>query len=141
MVAAERVISIVMAVEVTCAYARAAETWVNAPDVMSARVMAMKTTMSDTGLQIGRRIKARRIAEAIRALGGGEHEARQFSDHEWLLADQVSRQRTGRGHPRRGQPDHPPSPETRALVLEYLSQPEAPTVDPGEPRDEDVPNR
>jgi len=88
---------------------------------------------SDTGLDIGRRVKAKRIAAAIRSLGGGAHEARQLSDAEWLLADKLSRQQTGMGVVRAGKADKPPSDVTRALVIEILSRPD------DSPRDCDVP--
>lgn len=112
--------------------------------------------MTDTGLQIGRKIKARRIAAAIRSLDGTAADAAKMTDAEWTMADALSRAKecprchgsrtyfgqwcttcaaSGKVAP---QPDHAPSPETRALVLEYLSQPEAPAVDHGEPRDEDI---
>jgi hypothetical protein len=81
--------------------------------------------VTDEGLQIGRRVKAKRIAEAIRSLGGTVAEAKLLSDDEWLGADQLSRKRTGMGNPKRGQPDKPPSLETRALVIEYLAQEES----------------
>ena len=92
----------------------------------------------NTGLDIGRRIKARRIADAIRSLGGGAHEARQFSDSDWLNAAKLSAQQTGRGYPKRGETWHV-SEVTRALVIEYLSRPEAPEADSGPARDEDAP--
>jgi len=81
--------------------------------------------VSDTGLDIGRAVKAKRIAAAIRSLGGGANEARQLSDAEWLLADKLSR--GGKA------PAKSPSPETRALVIEILSRPD------DNPRDCDVP--
>ena len=90
------------------------------------------------GLDIGRRVKARRIAEAIRSLGGGAHEARQFSDNEWIMAAKLSAQQTGRGYPKPGEQWHV-SDVTRALVIEILSRPEAPEVDECPARDEDVP--
>ena len=58
--------------------------------------------MTDTGLDIGRRVKARRIADAIRSLKGGAHEAQQFSEGEWVMAAKLSAQQTGRGYPKRG---------------------------------------
>jgi len=85
----------------------------------------------------GRRVKARRLAEAIRELKGGADEARQFSDHEWNMAARLSAQLTGRGYPKRGEQWHV-SDVTRALVIEYLSRPEAPEVDECPARDEDV---
>lgn len=112
--------------------------------------------MTDKGLDIGRRRKAARIAEAIRKLGGAAHEARQFSDDEWLMADALSRAKecsrckgakvyfgqwcptckgTGQVCPT---PDHVPSPETQAYVIEYLSRPEAPELEQCPARDEDV---
>jgi hypothetical protein len=87
---------------------------------------------AETGLDIGRRVKALRISEAIRSLGGGAHEARQFSDAEWVMAAKLSAQRTGRGFPKRGEQWHV-SDVTRALVIEYLSRPD------DSPRDCDVP--
>jgi hypothetical protein len=81
---------------------------------------------ADSGLDIGRRIKARRIADTIRSLGGDAHEARQFSETEWLLYDKLSRKRIGRE-------DKPPSEVTRALVIEYLAKQD------DSPRDEDIP--
>ena len=75
---------------------------------------------AETGLDIGRRVKAKRIAQAIRSLGGGAYEARRLSDAEWLLADKLSRQQTGMGVVRIGKEDRPPSEVTRALVIEYL---------------------
>lgn len=112
--------------------------------------------MTANGLDIGRRIKARRIAEAIRKLGGGAAEAREFSESEWLMADSLSRAKdcdrckgtrvyfgqwcqtckaTGQVCPT---PDHVPSEVTQAYVIWYLSRPAAPTVDECPPRDEDV---
>lgn len=88
--------------------------------------------MSDPGLDIGRRVKARRIAAAIRSLGGTAEDAARLTESEWLMADQLSRQQTGMGNPRRGAAQKPPSEETRALVIAYLSQYD-------DPRDEDVP--
>ena len=82
--------------------------------------------MSEDGLQIGRRIKAKRIAAAIRNLGGSASDARAMSPQEWRMADAVSRGLTC-------EVTKTPSPETRALVIEYLSQPD------DSPRDEDVP--
>jgi hypothetical protein len=76
---------------------------------------------TDTGLDIGRHVKARRIAAAIRSLGGGAVEARLFSDAEWLLADKLSRKQTGRGYVLQVDgKDKPPSDVTRALVIKYL---------------------
>ena len=89
---------------------------------------------ADSGLDIGRRKKAKRIAEAIRKLGGGAYEARRLNGTDWLNADNVSRKQTGMKLT-----DRPPSDVTRALVIECLSTPPAP--DHGEPRDQDVPNR
>jgi len=88
---------------------------------------------ADTGLDHGRRIKARRIAEAIRNLGGGAHEARQLNDSDWLNADNVSRKAA-----KMRLTDKPPSDVTRALVIEYLERPPAHGAD--DPRDEDIPN-
>jgi hypothetical protein len=93
---------------------------------------------ANTGLDIGRRSKARRIADAIRNLGGGAREARQFSDNEWIMAAKLSAQQTGRGYPKRGEQWHV-SDVTRALVIETLSQPEAPEVPECPARDEDCP--
>lgn len=84
----------------------------------------------DTGLDIGRRVKARRIAAAIRSLDGTAADARKLTDAEWLLADKLSRRQTGMGYVRVGRQDSPPSEVTRALVIEYLES---------DPRDEDVP--
>ena len=120
----------------------------------------MPREMSDSGLDIGRRVKAKRIAAAIRSLGGGPAEAKALSDAEWLLADALSLARPcpacrGKGlifRPHLGKeteclachgsgkapgraPAKPPSEVTRALVIEYLSRPE------DAPRDEDVPPR
>ena len=86
----------------------------------------------ETGLDIGRRVKERRIADAIRGLGGGAHEARQFSDNEWIMAAKLSAQRTGSGYPKRGEQWHV-SEVTRALVVEYLAKPD------DSPRNEDIP--
>ena len=83
---------------------------------------------ADTGLDIVRRIKARRIAKAIRNLGGDAAEARLLSEREWGMADAVSR---GLKVALRC-----PSEATRALVIEYLERPAVPTSDP---RDEDIP--
>ena len=85
-----------------------------------------------SGLDVGRKIKAKRIAQAIRSLGGGAYEARRLTDAEWLLADKLSRQQTGMGVVRIGKEDRPPSEVTRALVIEYLE------IDPPL-RDEDAP--
>ena len=93
---------------------------------------------ADTGLDIGRAIKARRIADAIRSLGGGAHEARLLSDSDWINAAKLGAQQTGRGYPKRGETWHV-SEVTRALVIEYLEWPTAPGVDSGQPRDEDAP--
>lgn len=83
-----------------------------------------------SGLDIGRRVKAKRIAAAIRSLGGTAADARKLSDAEWILADKLSRRQTGRGY---GVADKPPSEVTRALVIEYLSRPD------DAPRDSEVP--
>jgi hypothetical protein len=112
---------------------------------------------ADSGLDIGRRVKAKRIAEAVRKLGGTPDDARQFSDDEWLMADSLSRAKvcdrchgtkvyfgqwctsckgSGRVCPT---PDHVPSKETQAYVIEYLSRPEAPATEEFPARDEDVP--
>lgn len=93
---------------------------------------------ADAGLEIGRRVKARRIAEAIRSLGGGAHETRQFRDAEWIMAVKLSAQQTGRGFPKRGEAWHV-SDVTRALVIEILSRPESPEVEQCPARDEDAP--
>lgn len=90
------------------------------------------------GLDIGRRLKARRIAEAIRSLGGGAHDARQMSDSDWMNATKIAAQQTGRGFPKRGEPWHV-SDVTRALVIELLSQPQAPEMPECPARDEDCP--
>ena len=76
----------------------------------------------DEGLQIGRRIKARRLAEAVVKLGGGQSDVARLSDAEWTLLDFLSR---GKRLPYR-----PVSPETRAMVVEILAQ---------WPKDEDAP--
>jgi len=94
---------------------------------------------ADTGLDIGRRAKAKRIAAAIRSLGGTADDARRLTEADWLNADKLSVQQTGRGGPKRGQAWKAPSEVTRALVIEILDQPETPAYDPGEPRDQDVP--
>jgi hypothetical protein len=94
---------------------------------------------ADSGLDIGRRVKARRLADALRSLGGTAADARRLSDGDWINAVKLAAQQTGRGFPKRGEPWRVPSEVTRALVIEYLARPEAPAVDPGEPRDEDVP--
>jgi hypothetical protein len=101
----------------------------------------------DSGLDIGRRVKARRIAEAIRSLGGTAEDARKLSEPEWIMADKFSVERTGRGGPKRGQPWPVPSDVTRALVIEYLARGDAIKETSGccssdqlpGPRDEDVP--
>lgn len=85
---------------------------------------------ADEGLLIGRRIKAKRIAAAIAHLGGGVAEAKRLSDAEWIMADLVSK-RKGAEHIVIRPDAKVPSPETRALVLEYLAQ---------WPRDEDAPD-
>ena len=77
---------------------------------------------TDDGLQIGRRIKARRLAETVVKLGGVQSDVARLSDAEWSDLDFVSR---GLKLPKR-----PVSPETRALVAEILAQ---------WPRDEDAP--
>ena len=93
---------------------------------------------ADTGLDIGRRLKARRIADAIRSLGGGAHEARLLSDSDWINAAKLGAQQTGRGYPKRGEQWHV-SDVTRALVIEILERPTAPEVEECPARDEDVP--
>jgi len=116
--------------------------------------------MSDTGLNIGRRVKARRIAEAIRSLGGTATDARRLTDAEWCLADSLSRAKdcgTCKGDGKLPAVSAVPCPHcggnkkiavpvakapsdvTRALVIDYLSRPEPPWIDAGEPRDEDAP--
>jgi hypothetical protein len=112
---------------------------------------SFSSASKEAGLDIGRRVKARRIAAAIRSLGGGAHEARQFSNAEWTMADTLSRTKPcarchGTGvtfgqwcRPCKGSgkiapmPERPPSEVTRALVIEYLSRPD------DAPRDCDVP--
>ena len=73
------------------------------------------------GLDIARRVKALRIALAIRKLGGGAHEARQFSDSDWINAAKLSAQQTGRGYPKRGETWHV-SEVTRALVEDDIEE-------------------
>ena len=88
---------------------------------------------ADDGLRIGRRVKARRIAAAIRRMNGSAADARWLTDSEWMLADLLSRRKDP------SQPvvilatHRPPSPDTRALVIEYLSRPD------DTPRDKDDP--
>lgn len=103
--------------------------------------------LSDEGLLIGRRKKARRISAAIASLGATLEDAKQLSSDEWLMADQLSHRlacKTCHGtgiifRPHLGKETpclacdktkRAPSPETRALVLEYLAQ---------WPKDEDCP--
>ena len=93
---------------------------------------------ADAGLDIGRRVKAKRIAEAIRSLGGTDEDARKLTETDWLNAAKLSARQTGRGYPKRGEAWHV-SDITRALVIEYLEWPTAPGVDSGQPRDEDAP--
>lgn len=93
--------------------------------------------MTDTGLDIGRRVKAKRIAAAIRSLDGTADDARKLTEAEWIMADKLSVQQTGRGGPKRGEEWKVPSDVTRAYVIEILDRPATP--DPGDPRDEDVP--
>jgi hypothetical protein len=88
---------------------------------------------TNSGLDIGRRVKAKRIAEAIRSLGGTADDARKLTEADWLNADKLSVQQTGHGGPKRGQAWQTPSDVTRALVIEYLARPD------DQPRDEDVP--
>lgn len=117
--------------------------------------MVANKMAADEGLQIGRRRKAKRIAEAIRSLSGTVADARKLSDDEWLEADMVSRMKNcpiceglcgmicgtcnGKGRVLGSIPDKPPSQATRALVIEELSRPEAPEFEQCPPRDEDVP--
>lgn len=93
----------------------------------------------DEGLQIGRRVKAKRIAAAIRSLDGTADDARRMTESDWLNADKLSVQQTGQGGPKPGVKWLPPSPETRALVIEILSREESPEFLACPPRDEDVP--
>jgi len=79
---------------------------------------------ADEGLQIGRRVKARRIAVQISQLAGGVANVPHITDAEWMDLDYLSR---GKKLPKR-----PVSPETRALVLEYLAREDW-------PKDEDAP--
>jgi hypothetical protein len=81
---------------------------------------------TDEGLQIGRRIEAKRIAATLLKLGGSATDARAMSLQEWRRADGISRGLATEAK-------KTPSIETRALVIEYLSRPE------DSPRDEDVP--
>lgn len=72
---------------------------------------------ADEGLQIGRRIKARRIAAQISGLmpeGVSVESVEKITDQEWMDLDYLSR---GGRLPKRAV-----SPETRALVMEYLAQ-------------------
>ena len=80
-----------------------------------------------TGIEIGRHMKAVRIAQQILCLGGCANLA-AITDQEWMDLDWLSRGKKG--------PKRPVSPATRALVAELLP-PDAP--DPGPARDEDVP--
>jgi len=89
---------------------------------------------AESGLDIGRRVKAKRIAAAIRSLGGTADDARRLTEADWLNADRLSVLQTGHGGPKRGQPWKPPSDVIRALVIEYLERAEA-----DQPRDEDAP--
>ena len=89
--------------------------------------------ISDTGLDIGRRVKSKRIAAAIRSLGGTADDARKFTDVDWLNADKLSVQQAGHSGSKRGQEWRAPSDVTRALVLEILSRSD------DAPRDEDIP--
>src|SRR5262249_30861354 len=102
-------------------------------------------------------VKAKRIADAIRKMRWNADDAREFGDEEWLMADSLSRAKecsrckgakvyfgqwcpsckgTGQVCPT---PDHVPSAETQAYVIEYLSGREPPEVDECPARDEDVP--
>lgn len=93
--------------------------------------------MTGTGLDIGRRVKAKRIAAALASLGADSDIARKLSPAEWIMADKLSVQQTGRGGPKRGEEWKVPSEVTRAYVIEILDRPAAPH--PGDPRDEDIP--
>lgn len=70
--------------------------------------------MMDNGLQIGRRKKAKRLAEQVIKLGGAQSDVARLSDAEWSDLDFVSRDLK--------YPKRPVSPETRALVAEILAQ-------------------
>jgi hypothetical protein len=61
-----------------------------------------------------------------------------MTESDWANAAALSAQQTGRGYPKRGQDWHV-SDVTRALVIEYLSRPEAPEVEQCPARDEDCP--
>ena len=78
---------------------------------------------ADEGLQIGRRKKARRLAEQVVSLGGGQSDVARLSDAEWTDLDWLSRDRKD--------PKRPVSPETRALVVEILAR---------WPKDEEAPD-
>jgi hypothetical protein len=88
---------------------------------------------AESGLDIGRRVKAKRIAAALRSLGGTADDARKLNEVDWIHADMLSVQQTGHGGPKRGKQWQAPSAVTRALVIEYLSRPD------DQPRDEDIP--
>ena len=72
---------------------------------------------ADSGFDIGRRVKARRIAAAIRSLDGTAEDARKFTAAEWQMADTLGRRQHGMKDA-----DQPPSDVTRALVIEYLER-------------------
>lgn len=119
--------------------------------------------MSDTGLDVGRRMKARRIADQARKIAGGSGAAvvecvRKLTDGEWKALDILSRIDARMNHEFRAsgigpltcvcglqlsspkhKPHDAPSPETRALVIEILSRPEAPDIEQCPARDEDAP--
>ena len=77
--------------------------------------------MTDEGLKIGRRIKAKRIAAAIREFGGTVDDARRLTEAEWLMADKISRWKNRTVPVVIGPNDRPPSMETRALVIAELA--------------------
>lgn len=93
--------------------------------------------VSESGLDIGRRVKATRIAAAIRSLGGTADDARKLTESDWINAAKLSAKQTGRGYPKRGEEWHV-SEVTRALVIEMLERPLADDLH-GAPRDEDAP--
>lgn len=82
--------------------------------------------MKDEGLEIGRRKKAKRLADMIRSLDGTVEDAKRLTEDEWRDLDKITRKHTPRDL-------KPPSAETRALVLEYLARPD------DAPKDADVP--
>jgi hypothetical protein len=79
---------------------------------------------ADEGLQIGRRKKAKRIADALRSIGVRATGVRKFGDGEWTNICAIA----FRYPPAKS--FKLPSAETRALVIAELES---------DPKDEDVP--